>query len=47
MNCVTPARAGYLPLMTLARVGEHTGHDEYASVKSIPSLAKRSRFGVS
>src|ERR1043166_5355537 len=39
-------RAGYLPVMSAARVGEHTVQAEYACVKRIPSRASRSMLGV-
>jgi hypothetical protein len=40
-------RVGYLPVMMLARVGEHTGQAAYAFVKRTPEAAKPSTFGVS
>ena len=39
--------AGYLPVRMLARVGEQTGQAAYASVKRMPSRARRSMLGVS
>ena len=41
------SRAGYLPVRMLARVGEHTEHAAWASVKRMPRAASRSRCGVS
>ena len=40
-------RAGYLPVMMLARVGEQTLQAAYASVNRIPWAASASRLGVS
>jgi len=39
-------RQAYWPVSRAYRVGVHTADGECASVKRIPSLASRSRFGV-
>ena len=41
-----PVRIGYLPVNKPALDGVQTGCGAYQEVKSIPSLAKRSIFGV-
>ncbi len=42
IQSVILSRAGYLPVMMLARVGEQTGAAAYASVKRTPLAARRS-----
>ena len=41
-----PCDEGYRPVMMDERVGVHSGFGQYALVKSVPSRARRSRFGV-
>ena len=47
IQSVTRRRAGYFPVNSAARVGEHTVQAEYACVNFIPSRASRSMCGVS
>jgi len=42
----TPALPGQRPVSRLAREGEHTGLQEYPSVKRAPAAASRSMCGV-
>jgi hypothetical protein len=45
MWCV-PIVAGYIPVMIEERLGAHTPYVENARVNRVPSVARRSRFGV-
>ena len=47
IQSVRCSRAGYLPVMMLARVGEQTGQAAYPLVNRTPRGARRSTLGVS